>query len=187
MIIYDLMDQDLTKIDLLQLNREIKTAMQEIFEADLSDKKVRIIVKTKALMLLDYLFQTYFFEKENTPRAIQRRREDHENLRKVAKLLSQEQSAPYSSITHLSRIALMSSTRLKQRFKQVYGLSIFEFYNKLRLEKASEMLKQGIHVKQVASDVGYDNASNFTNAFKKEFNTTPGKMWKAYQSQQDIY
>jgi len=183
MLIHDVMDETLSNVDLFRMNEEIKKTMKEVFEGDFDQEGI----KTKVLILLDYLFQTYFYQKENSPYAIKRRAEDLENLRKVEQMLSNEQSEPYPSIAKLARIAFMSSTRLKQRFKEVYGYGIFQFYNKQRLEKAAEMLRQGIPVKQVANDVGYDNASNFTKAFKKEFNITPGQVWDENNRLRKIY
>ena len=72
---------------------------------------------------------------------------------------------------------MMSTTKLKTKFKQVYGMKLYEFYNRNRLEKAKEMLKSGHYsVKQVGYDIGFSNLSNFAKAFKKEFGMLPKDM-----------
>jgi AraC-like DNA-binding protein len=74
----------------------------------------------------------------------------------------------------------MSTTKLKTKFKQVYGMKLYEFYNRNRLEKAREMLQTGhFSVKQVGYDIGFSNLSNFAKAFKKEFGVLPKDMLRS--------
>ena len=70
----------------------------------------------------------------------------------------------------------MSGTKLKQRFKQVYGYHLYEFYNKQRLEKAKELIAQGATPKEAGYSIGFSDVSNFTKAFKKEYGYTPGTI-----------
>ena len=72
---------------------------------------------------------------------------------------------------------MMSSTKLKTKFKNVYGMKLYEFYNRNRLEKAKEMLQSGKYsVKEVGHDIGFSNLSNFAKAFRKEFGILPNEM-----------
>ena len=71
-------------------------------------------------------------------------------------------------------MAMMSSTKLKKRFKEVYGMKLYEFYNYNRLQKARTMLESGeASVKEAALRIGFANLSNFSKAFKKEFGFLP--------------
>ena len=75
---------------------------------------------------------------------------------------------------------MMSSTKLKTKFKQIYGMKLYEFYNRNRLEKAREMLQTGKYsVKQAGMDIGFSNLSNFAKAFKKEFGILPKDILKS--------
>lgn len=185
-LIYDVMDEELSNVDLFRMNAEIEKIMWDVFENNFEKETDQQSIKIKALILLNYLFQSFFCEKENNAAAIKRRKLELENLRKVENLLTKEVAKPYPSIAKLSRIAQMSSTRLKQRFREIYGYGIYKFYNKERLQKAADMLRQGIPIKQAAMDVGYGNASNFTKAFKKEFDITPGQISKQNNRLQKI-
>jgi AraC-like DNA-binding protein len=71
----------------------------------------------------------------------------------------------------------MSGTKLKVRFKQVYGYRLYEFYNKQRLEKARLLIEHGITAKEAAYSIGFNDVSNFTKAFKKEYGFTPGRIF----------
>jgi AraC-like DNA-binding protein len=71
-------------------------------------------------------------------------------------------------------MAMMSSTKLKKRFKEVYGMKLYEFYNHNRLQKARELLESGqSSVKEVAYKIGFANLSNFSKAYKKAFGILP--------------
>ena len=63
-------------------------------------------------------------------------------------------------------------------FKEVMGITIFEYMRKLRLTKAAIKLRDtSSKVIDVAFDFVFDSHEGFTRAFSKEFNITP----KAYQ------
>ena len=103
-----------------------------------------------------------------------------ESLKEVMKLLSDTQLQKFPSIETLSRTAMMSSTKLKTRFKQVYGMKLYEFYNHHRLLQAKEMLRTGNYsVKQVGVNIGFSNLSNFAKAFKKEFGALPREILRS--------
>jgi AraC-like DNA-binding protein len=78
------------------------------------------------------------------------------------------------TIEQFSKMAAMSTTKLKKSFKIMYGDSIYAYYQKLRLQKANELLASGDYtVKQTAFAVGYASLDNFTTAYKKTYNKKP--------------
>jgi AraC-like DNA-binding protein len=81
------------------------------------------------------------------------------------------------TIDDLARKSLMSTSKLKKLFKDVYGAPIFEYHQRNRMEKAKYMLLSGNYsVKDIGYTLGYSNLSNFSTAFKKEFNCLPGEI-----------
>jgi AraC-like DNA-binding protein len=47
----------------------------------------------------------------------------------------------------------------------------------MRLQKAKELLLSGkYNVKETAHAVGFNNAANFSTAFKKQFHTLPSEL-----------
>lgn len=68
----------------------------------------------------------------------------------------------------------LNETELKQNFKKLTGLSIQKFSLKLKMEKAKSLLKLTEYpIYQIAEETGYKNATHFTNAFKKYYETLP--------------
>ena len=97
----------------------------------------------------------------------------------MEKILTDGQLNKFPTIDKLSRTAMMSSTKLKAKFKQIYGMKLYEYYNRHRLAQAKEMLKSGnFSVKQVGTTIGFSNLSNFAKAFKKEFGILPKEVLK---------
>ncbi|MBI9069851.1 MAG: helix-turn-helix transcriptional regulator [Salinivirgaceae bacterium] len=77
----------------------------------------------------------------------------------------------------LRKIALKVGTnefKLKQGFKQLYGLPVFNYIREERMKKANELLKlTDTPISEIALIIGYKNLSNFTAAFKKRFDYPP--------------
>jgi AraC-like DNA-binding protein len=83
------------------------------------------------------------------------------------------------TFTSLTKIALMSGTSLKTKFKKMYGTTVFEYFQSMRMQRARILLlTHKYSVKQIGCQLGYSNMSNFTIAFKKEFNQLPRELIK---------
>lgn len=173
-----LTSQGLELIEKLPINQEIQEKLNRIFDTQLNSEPDRLALKSRIILLLEYFFTTYL----NESLVIKNKKiipdEDITRLRNIEALLLNEETEKFPSIVKLARIAQMSSTKLKQRFKQVYGYRLYEFYNKQRLEKARELISKGITPKEAGYTIGFSDVSNFTKAFKKEYGYTPGILFE---------
>ena len=80
-------------------------------------------------------------------------------------------------ISNLAQEACMSETKLKCLFKQVFGDSIFHYYEVRRIQKAAELLKVGTRtVSDVGYTLGFTNLSHFSRIFERVIGMKP----KAY-------
>lgn len=77
-------------------------------------------------------------------------------------------------IKELAVCANMSPSKLKRLFKQIFGNSIFSYYQEFRIKEAACMLKEE---EQTVSDVGYQlgftNLSHFSRVFKEHIGMKP--------------
>lgn len=106
---------------------------------------------------------------------------DFQALLKVEYLLSKNYSADFPSIESLAKTAYMSESKLKKLFKKAYGMAPYEYYQKNRMHRAKELLRSRKHsVSQVGSMLGYQNMSNFSAAFKKEFDCLPSQAHEIF-------
>lgn len=68
----------------------------------------------------------------------------------------------------------VSETALKGYFRNVYGYSFRDFQQKMRMEKAKELLTQTADsLDQIARKVGFSGQSKFSEAFRKYTGCTP--------------
>ena len=56
----------------------------------------------------------------------------------------------------------------------MYGSTLYEYFQKSRMQRAKVlMLTHKYSIKEIGSQLGYSNLSNFSIAFKKEFKHLP--------------
>lgn len=104
---------------------------------------------------------------------------DIENAQKIEDILTSENVVLPPTIKELARTAAMSESKLKKVFRIVYGLPIYEYFQKHRMQKARIMLlTKNYSIKDIGYSLGYSNLSNFTLAFKKEFGRLPSEIVK---------
>lgn len=157
---------------------EYRQQLEDIFNADPTSPLHHLQIQNRFNSLTEKLLHT-LLSRTNFPNPdpsawARGKEKDLEALKSIVQILSDTQLHKFPSIETLSKKAMMSSTKLKSRFKQIYGMKLYEFYNRHRLEQAKEMLKTGkFSVKQVGVNIGFSNLSNFAKAFKKEFGILP--------------
>ena len=98
-------------------------------------------------------------------------------VHEARKLLGENLSADYSVETLSARVKL-NRTTLQQVFRQVYGMTIYEYRTQVRMQEARNLLlRDDLTVTEVAGRCGYTNASKFAAVFRKVTGMNPGE-WK---------
>ena len=78
------------------------------------------------------------------------------------------------TIKELSRKVAINECYLKKGFKEIYGTTIFDFYQQQRMEHAKYLLyEKGLSVTDVSALLGYSSISHFSTAFKKHTGIKP--------------
>ena len=82
----------------------------------------------------------------------------------------------YVSLAQLAAEHEISVSHLQKLFKKMYGVPVYHYIKEYRLEQAAVELVRGTKpVTQIAQNAGYDNASKFSESFKKRYGTTPSQ------------
>ncbi|WP_010140728.1 AraC family transcriptional regulator [Oceanicola sp. S124] len=71
--------------------------------------------------------------------------------------------------------------RLAQAYREVYGQSLLQGAEQLRLVRAQDALLEGQAIKTIAADLGYSSVSNFTSAFRRRTGLPP-RRWRELQA-----
>ncbi len=78
------------------------------------------------------------------------------------------------TLEELSKFAGVSKFGFVRRFKSQVGYSPIDYYNRLKIQKACEMLKlTNMNISEISGALGYSNPYYFSNAFKKIIGCSP--------------
>jgi AraC family transcriptional regulator len=101
---------------------------------------------------------------------------DRERILQAREILLQHIGQPLT-IRALSRKVAMNECYLKKGFKEIFGTTIFEFYQNQRMEHAKYLLyEKRFSVTEVSSMLGYSSISHFSTAFKKHTGLKPCEL-----------
>ena len=159
-----------------KLNEEYRRIINEMWIIDNGDPLQNISYNNRILFLVEQFF-TKMHDEMLTPKGKYKlTADDVIKLKKVESALKSFSAAP-PNIEQLATKTSMSKARLADSFKQLYGASIYNYYQSHRMQKAHDLLSSGkFSVKEVSEKLGYTNLSNFVLAFTKQFNTSPKSL-----------
>jgi AraC-like DNA-binding protein len=101
---------------------------------------------------------------------------DREKIIKAREILLQHIGEPLT-IKELSRKVAINECYLKKGFKELFGTTVFDFYQSQRMEHARYLLyEKGLSVTEVSVMLGYSSISHFSTAFKKHTGIKPCEL-----------
>lgn len=81
------------------------------------------------------------------------------------------------NIDTVAKGAMLSTAHLFRTFKQVYGLSPYQYLLKKKLDKAASLLSAKKHtVTEIAYEAGFADLASFSKAFKKMYGRSPNRF-----------
>jgi len=90
------------------------------------------------------------------------------------KLLSDINTPP--RLPELVKLSGMSESKLKRLFKQIFGNSMYSYYQVFRMKKAAHLIKEeNLSVSEVGYRLGFSNLSHFTRLFEAHRGIKPKK------------
>lgn len=103
---------------------------------------------------------------------------DKKAILKAKEILINNMKNP-PSIVELSKLVHINEVKLKTGFKEIFNTSPYRLLLKYKMNEAKKLLEMGeYNINEVADITGYKFASNFTNAFYKEFKILPKSILK---------
>lgn len=165
-----------TKI--LPLCGKSRMVLEAILNNTYTDTLENIFINAQIQMLLLYSLDCMVGEKEiNTINCKFLANEaDREKIIKARELLIQHIGEPIT-IKELSRKVAMNECYVKKGFKEMFGTTIFDFYQSQRMEHAKYLLyEKGLSVTEVSMLLGYSSISHFSTAFKKHTGLKPCEL-----------
>ena len=146
---------------------------REIFEHPLS----KVFIENRAMILLEKFLSNFILKMSHTLRSMALRDEEINRLVISESMLLRDYSVHPPTINLLAKTCAMSPTKFKNDFKMLYGLPVFEYFQKNRMAYARSLLQDNTYtIKEVGMMAGYTNLGHFAAAFKKEFGVLPSEL-----------
>jgi AraC-like DNA-binding protein len=153
---------------------ETQHILKHIFSINADELLSPFYIQIKVQELLFHIFDKLIKRETAAHRPINN--DDAERLMKLRTLILSDLSVP-PSLPALAAMIGMSETKMKQLFKQTFGDSIYNYFQKVRMEEAAFLLKQGGYsVSQVGFELGFTNLSHFSRLFESHYGMTPKKF-----------
>ncbi len=154
-----------------------RQALDGLFNHNFTGSLENIFVNAKIQELLLYTLDCLENEKEEGFSCkFLDNQSDREKIIKAREILLLHIGNPIT-IKELSRKVAINECYLKKGFKEIFGTTIFEFYQQQRMEHAKYLFyNKGLTVTDVSFLLGYSSISHFSTAFKKHTGLKPCEL-----------
>ena len=108
------------------VNVKQRRLMSEILNLPANHPYPNVFIRSRIFRLLDKLLET-FLQRDisETPEKING--DDFVKLQKIEVILTKSYDEAFPGIEKLSRLSLMSESKLKKLFKQFFGMGLYEY------------------------------------------------------------
>lgn len=157
---------------------ELAPAMKEVIQYIQGFSAISIsayfYIKSQVYLLMGLIFENVAARKhEETAADYTLKTGDLQKLHSVKAFITANAERFYT-IEQLAKEFSMNASKLKKGFKRLFGMGVFEYTARVRMNTALELIQNtGLSFKEIAFQVGYSAPSSFTVAFKRQFGKAP--------------
>ncbi len=158
------------------ISPQIQAVAAAVFQADAAGTLAHYFYRVKAGELI-YWFLVELLKREAVPAYPL----NYEDINRVYAI----RNAIINNLDVLPRLAVlakganMSVTKMGRLFRQIFGDSIYNYYQKIRMQHAAALLREkGLSVSEVGYGLGFSNLSHFARLFEKLIGTKPKQYSK---------
>jgi AraC-like DNA-binding protein len=163
---------------ILSLCGRTRMVLEALLNHTYTDSLENIYINAQTQMLLLYSLECMLGDKdvETFQCKFLANEADREKIIKAREILLQNIGDPLT-IKELSRKVAINECYLKKGFKELFGTTVFDFYQSQRMEHARYLLyEKGLSVTEVSVMLGYSSISHFSTAFKKHTGLKPCEL-----------
>lgn len=155
------------------INMDLQSALNALMNASCSRSVQASYCEAKAIELMCLLISQF----KNSDSTCQLRnlpsKTKTNRLYEVREMLMLNYAQPFT-LAQISKVSGFSKTALTTSFRELFGMSIYDFVLQQRMLKAMELIKTSEYsIAQIGEVVGYKQACNFSTAFREYFGCTP--------------
>ncbi len=156
------------------INRDTALALKQIMACPYKGRLKQVFLEAKALELaVNALAVTNQTGGQIQPNFSPG---DLERVKEAYEILFHRMEDP-PGLDELARQVALNRNKLNRGFRRIYGGTVFKVLRDLRLGRAScLLLHTDLSLADIAFSVGYNNQSNFTTAFHRQWGETPNSV-----------
>lgn len=99
---------------------------------------------------------------------------DRSLICQIRQYISEQYTDPQLSLSSISNVFGITEVYLSYLFKQETGENFSKYVERLRMEKALQLIKEGeYYINKIAEMVGYNSPQVFRRAYKRHYGVTP--------------
>lgn len=159
------------------ISPKLHVFIEDIIHSNYTGAIKKAFLESKVVEILSYLF-TIINEEENTKINMDLNNSDYIKIMAVENILKLQFKEKHTLASIAAQVGL-NEFKLKKQFKIVFGTTVFNYLNQIRMEYAKQLImEKDFPVCSVSEELGYKNPQHFTVAFKKIFGYLPSKLKK---------
>ena len=159
-----------------QITPRMHRLIQEILHCTRQGIIKRVYYESKVLELLVQQLEQFMQEGDYPDYSLSR--DNVDRIHAVQDYIINNINQPIT-LTYLAKMFGTNEFTLKRGFKEVFGTTVFGFWNDLKMHQAkSQLLDEDTTITDISFALGYKNARHFSTAFKRKFGISPREMRK---------
>ena len=158
----------------LQITPQMHLIIREILKSQRQGAYKKMFIEAKVIELL--MLQLEQISANACDTFCNLKKVDVEKMYAVKEIILKNIVTPISLIDLAQQVGTNEFT-LKKGFKEVFGTTVFGFWNDLKMQESKTLLfEQKLSVSEVSARIGYKNPQHFSTAFKKYFGISPSQL-----------
>src|SRR5450432_482588 len=129
-----------SRITMEPLDIEYKRYIQDIIELVNNSGQFRqIAIQNRIMLLIERFFMRMAVKMESNALDLKLSKEDIRRVMEVESLITRDVFSPAPFIPELAKMVNISETKLKNNFKSVFGVPIYQYFQKARMRAARDV------------------------------------------------
>lgn len=117
-----------------------------------------------------------------------RKNANHEIVQQITEYLQQEIHVQQLDTEQLCKMVGLSRTHLNHVFRSVKGISVLEYYNQLKINRAKTLIREeSYNFTQIAEQLGFASLAYFSRYFKQKTSMSPTEYARTLRAQVPHY
>ncbi len=153
---------------------QMVTLIHQIINCNRTGRFKRIFLESHVLELL--MLQLEQIDNHNCEVFCAISKQQEEKIFAVKEILTQHLSGDFT-LNSLAQSVGTNEFTLKKGFKELFGISVFGYWNQLKMQEARKLIMdRELSIKEVSNRIGYKNPQHFSTAFKRYYGYSPSEL-----------